>query len=145
MTLLHTIKQDRDVARINKKAHELAVLKLLLGEIEKEEKARPAGTELADAEVEAVVSRQLKKLQDEKEQYKALNQPIDKQEEEEKILLSYLPKQLTHDELVAYVNEAIEKAKAGIIKNEMQYLSPELKGKANMKEVAQLVQQLKGK
>lgn len=146
--LLDKIKQDRDGARLAKDKFELAVLNALIAEVEKEYIAHPGETELTEMKhnqrVQEVTARQLKKLQSEKEEYAKLGKGTDKQEAEEKILLRYLPQQLTQDEIIAYVNEAIEKAKAGVIKNEMQFLSPELKGKANMKEVAKLVKELKG-
>lgn len=138
--LMTEIKTQRTQAMKDKDKPKLATLRALINEVEVEMKTTGA-TEISDAQVETVISRQLKKLGKETETYASLGQDTSKQEAEKELLLSYLPKQLTEDEIRNEVLFAIDLTKKGEIKNPMQYLSKNLKGKADMGLVGKIVRE----
>ena len=67
---------------------------------------------------------------------------ISQTEEEIKILLTYLPKQLTDDELREYIKQAVEQVGATSVKDMgkiMGILMPKVKGKADGRRINNLV------
>lgn len=140
--LLEQIKQDRTQAMKDKDKPKLATLRALINEVEVEMKVTGA-TSFTDSQTESVISRQLKKLGKEKETYASLGQDTSKQEEENELLLSYMPEQLTEAQIRSEVTHAFKLVDDGEIKNAMQYLSPKLKGKADMGAVAKIVKEFR--
>lgn len=141
MTSIKQIQKEKLTAMKTKDTAKVSTLNLLIAEIEKEMKLTGA-TELTEDQVITVINRQIKKLEKEIEAYIAVGRGTEKQEYEKIVLYSYLPRQLTEDELRAEVKKAIGLTMNGKIKNPMQYLSKELKGKADMKLVSQIVKEL---
>ena len=139
--LLEKIKRDSITAMKEGNKNKLAWLRLLIAEIEKEKISLKAET-MTDEQTQMVVTRQIKKLDKEIEAYVAVNRETENQESEKEMLLSYLPKQLTEDEIREVVNHSIELVQRGEIKNPMQYLSTRLKGKADMGLVSKIVKEL---
>lgn len=140
MNLVEKIKSDRITAMKNKDTATRNTLQGLLAKLEKEQIELKG--ELNKEQVETVISRTLKELDKEIESYIAVGRETTKQEDEKKLLLNYLPQQLTEDEIRAEVAHAIKLVKDGQIKNPMQYLSAELKGKANMGLVGKIVKEM---
>lgn len=137
--LLKKIKDDRITAMKNKDKATRDTLELLLAKIEKEKIALKA--ELTKEQIEVVIARTLKELDKEIEAYKAVSRETKSQEIEKELLLSYMPKQLTEDEIHAEIAHAVSLVERGEIKNPMQYLSNKLKGKANMGLVMKIVKE----
>lgn len=140
--LLEQIKQDRTQAMKEKNKQKLVTLRSLINEVEVEMKLTGATT-VTNSETESIISRQLKKLGKEEETYQSLGQDTSKQKAEKELLLGYMPKQLTEAEIRSEVQYAYKLVGDGEIKNPMQYLSPQLKGKADMGAVAKIVKELK--
>lgn len=134
------IKADMIQAIKNSEKQKLATLRLLVSAIEAE-KSR-INKEIDDELVISTVNRHLKIVNQEIKSLKKYDVDFSAQLEEREILLSYLPEQLSEDEIIKEVKKAIGLFNKGIIKNPMQYLSSELKGKADMREVSKLVKQM---
>lgn len=139
--MLEQIKADRIKAMKEKDKAKRTTLQLLLAKLEKEQIALQ--TELTKEQIEVVINRSLKELDKEIESYKAVSRETTSQEAEKKLLLSYLPKQLTEDEIRAEVKLANKLVEDGVTKNAMQYLSNKLQGKANMGLVSKIVKEMK--
>ena len=140
-TLVTQIKLDQIKAMKSKEKEKLSTLRLLIAELEKE-RIELKIVELSDSQVENVISRQIKKLDKEIEAYVAVGRGTDSQNSEKELLLSYLPKQASEDEIRELVFLAIALTSKGEIKNPMQYLSSKLKGKADMSLVSKIVKEL---
>lgn len=142
-SLVNKIKAQSIEAIKAKETEKLSTLRLLIAELEKEKVSHKLTevTGLSDAQAETVVSRQIKKLDKEIEAYKAVGRTTEKQEAEKELLLTFLPEQLTEDEIKAEIQHAVHLVERGEINNPMQYLGQKLKGKADMKLVMQLVKQ----
>lgn len=140
MNLVEQIKKDRIVAMKNKDIAKRNTLQLLLAKLEKEQ--IELKTELSKEQVETVVSRSIKELDKEIESYANVGRDTESQEKEKGLLLSYLPTQMTEDEIKEEIKHAIILVERGEIKNPMQYLATKLKGKADMGLVQKLTKQV---
>ena len=130
------------------KAHDkdkLSTLRLLKSGIDKylidNKKERH---EASDDIVIEVVSKQVKTHKESIEQFKSGNRQdlIDGLNKEIEILSSYLPEQLTHEDLVKLIDEVFDKIKPSSIKEMgliMKELKPLVNDKADMKEVNEIV------
>ena len=99
---------------------------------------------LDDQDVISILKRQVKERQDSIEQFKKGNRTdlVDKETKELEILQSYLPRQLTADELGPVIEEAIKSVGAADIKNMGQVIKEVMaktKGQADGKLVSDLV------
>ena len=108
MSLRNQIQEDIHQALKNKKAEKLAALRFLNAQIQNKEidKGRQ---ELVDEEVIQVISAQLKKLKESLDLFKKGNRDdlVTKTKNEMAILTSYLPQQLSDEELVRKVDKII--------------------------------------
>jgi len=140
--LLKQIKSDSIQAMKSKESVKLSTLRLLIAEVEKEMKLTGV-TELTNSQVETVISRQIKKLDKEIEAYLNVGREFNKQQLEKELLLTYLPKQLSEEEIREVVEHAVNLVSVGEIDNPMKYLSQRLKGKADMGLVSRIVKEYK--
>ncbi|MEK7488006.1 MAG: GatB/YqeY domain-containing protein [Patescibacteria group bacterium] len=97
-----------------------------------------------DDEVMDVIGSEVKKRRDSITQFRAAqrHELADKEEQELAVLMVYLPAQLTEDELVPLVADAVMRSGASSEKEMgkvLGLLSKELKGRADMALVAQIV------
>lgn len=122
----------------------LAMLKttLLNKAIEKKSKDEP----LDDGTVESIISSEVKKRRDAAAQYAkgGRSDLAVKEEQEAAILLSYLPQQLTEEEIEKLVGAAIAQVGAASEKDfgkVMSVLAPQVKGKADGTMVARIVKE----
>lgn len=111
-------------------------------QIEKDKKI-----ELDDEGVLDVISKELKKRRDSMPDYvKSGRQDlIDNLNKEIEVLLTYLPKQLTEDEIKVIVEEAVKETGAATMKDMgkvMANVTPKVKGRADNKIVSGLVKQM---
>ena len=100
--------------------------------------------ELTDADIIDIVSKQVKQKKDSITDFEKGNRQdlIDLTNEEIKILLEYLPPQLSDEELESIVKEAIEATGAQTKKDLgklMALIMPKVKGKADGKHVNEIV------
>jgi len=99
---------------------------------------------LEDAQVISIIKKQVKQRQDSIEQFgKGGRQDlVDKEKAELDILQSYLPEEMTEEEIKGFVAEAIKETGAGNIKdmgNVMKIVLPKVAGKADNKLVSDVV------
>ncbi|HHZ00209.1 MAG TPA: GatB/YqeY domain-containing protein [Sedimentibacter sp.] len=100
--------------------------------------------ELSDTDIEDIIAKQIKSKKEALSDFIKGNRQdlVDLTNEEIKILLEYLPPQLSDEELEAIVKEAIEATKAQSKKDMgklMAFIMPKVKGKADGKHVSEIV------
>ncbi|MFZ7763760.1 GatB/YqeY domain-containing protein [Bacillus licheniformis] len=143
--LVQQIKDDTKNALKLKDKKQLSTLRLLVSKLEKEKITLKLSdiTQLNDDQVRTVIRRNIKELDKEIEAYKAVDRNVSKQETEKQLLMSYLPKQLTESEIKNVVSSIVEYVKVtrGNMGMAMKLASQELKGRADMKLVNQIVKQ----
>lgn len=103
--------------------------------------------ELDDDGVLDIIAKELKKRRDVLPEYEKSNREdlIDGIKREIEILLSYLPKQLTEEELEEIVKEAVSKTNASSLKDMgkiMQEVMPKVKGRADGKMINEIAKRL---
>jgi uncharacterized protein len=140
MSLVSRIKADSVQAMKDKDKFRLMTLRLLISELEKDKVNHKLVdvTKLSDEQVEAVIGRQIKKLEKEKEAYEKAGVLSDAQEKEQKILFAYLPKQMTQEEILREIELVLlESSNMGEAMKKLGHL----KGKADMAFVSQRVKE----
>jgi uncharacterized protein YqeY len=135
--LRQAMKQKDDIRR--------STLRLILASIHNTEIAKQKP--LDDADVLTVLAREAKQRKESIESFKQGNRPdlVAKEEEELAIITEYLPSQLSHDELVDMAKKVITDVGATGIRDKgkvMSQLVPQTKGKAEGKDVSDVVTEL---
>ena len=120
----------------------LSVLRMLTAEMKQREVVD--SVELTDAVVSAAIEKMIKQRRDSEKQYTDGGRPelAAKEADEIKILMVYLPEQLTDDELVALVKQAV--AETGAVGGKdmgkvMAWIKPKAQGKADMGKISGLI------
>ena len=124
--------KDKDTIRKNT----VQLVRSAVLQIEKDKKI-----ELDDEGVLDVITKELKKRRDSMPDYVK----IDNLNKEIEVLLTYLPKQLTEDEIRVIVEEAVKETGAATMKDMgkvMANVTPKVKGRADNKVVSGLVKQM---
>lgn len=136
------LKKDLISAMKSKDEIKLSTIRLLKGAIEIEEKKilRP----LEDTEILDIVSKQIKLRKESILEYEKASREndISKLNKEIDILMSYLPKQMSIEELTILVEETIKEVNAISSKdfgNVMKVLIPKIKGKGDTKEASEIL------
>jgi uncharacterized protein len=124
---------------------ELSTLRLLLAEIKNAEIAQQKPAD--DNKVFEVIGREVKRHRESIEAFKKGNRGdlVAQEEAELTVLMSYLPEQMNRTEIVAAAQRVVESigAKEPNDKGKvMAQLMPQLKGKADGKEVSDIVSEL---
>ena len=134
MKLVNKIKLDSITSMKNGDKAKLSTLRLLISELEKEKVSLKLSNveDLSDEQVQTVISRQIKKLDKEIEAYVAVGRETGLQNAEKELLISYLPKQASEEEIRQLAYHAVTLFKRREINHPMQYLSPRLKGRVDM-------------
>ena len=104
------------------------------------------GRELTGAELLDVIARQAKQRRDSIEQYRRGNRPdlVEQESRELAVIETYLPRQLTDDEIAARADAVIAELGVTGMKGMgavMKRLTTELKGRADGKRISQIVRQ----
>ncbi|MGB9839233.1 GatB/YqeY domain-containing protein [Thermovenabulum sp.] len=147
MSIKDVLTEDMKRALKEGEKEKLSVIRMARAAILNEEKDRLH--ELDDSEVIEVLSREVKKLRENKEEYERLNRPdvAAQLEREIDILLSYLPQQLTEEEIEEIARQVIYEIGANSIKDMgrvMTAIMPKVKGRADGRVVNQIVKKLLG-
>lgn len=148
MGLIEDMGKDIITAMKEKDQLKLSVLRMVKGAIQLENINNKK--ELNDELFIDVVSKQIKQRNESLEEFnKAGRQDLsEKVESEIEILKTYLPKQLTEEEINKILDEAFAKVnptsekEMGLI---MKEVTPQLKGKADMKQVSTMIKNKLGK
>ncbi len=117
-------------------------LRMLISSVNNAEIAKQSA--LVDADILGVISKEVKRRQESIDAFKKGNRPdlVSKEEAEMAVLQSYLPQQMSRDEIIAAAREVIAQVGAkgmGDKGKVMQQLVPRLKGKADGKDINDVV------
>ena len=138
------ILEDLKTAMKNQDKEKLAVIRMVKGAIEMSELNKKH--ELNDEEVIDVITKEIKSRKDSINEFKKGGREdlITKTQAEIDILSTYLPKQLTIEELNKIIDEVFEVVKPESTKDMgkvMKELTPQVKGKADMGLVSKIVKE----
>ena len=142
MGLQERLRDDLKLALRQQDACRLSIVRVLLAECRNEEKARMHA--LDEGEVIDVLAREARRRNESIEAFRSGNRPdlVQEQEAALSIVREYLPAQMTRDELEKLAREAISTVGASSIKDKgkvMSHLMPMVKGKAEGKDVSEVV------
>lgn len=142
MTLKATITEDMKIAMRAKDTPRLGTIRLLQAAIKQREVDERI--ELNDSDIIAVIEKMLKQRRDSIAAYESANRSdlADIEKYEVTILQSYLPQQLTEDEINTILNDVISTTQASGIKDMgkvMAAIKPLIAGKAEMGKVSGLI------
>ena len=136
------ILEDLKTAMKNQDKERLSVIRMVKGAIQMSELNKKH--ELSDAEVIDVISKEIKTRKDSINEFKKRNREdlIEKTQKEIDILQTYLPKQLSEEELNEIIDKVFDKVKPESSKDMgmvMKELKPLINGKADMGIVSKIV------
>lgn len=144
MSLVENLGKDIVTAMKEKDSLKLSVLRMVKGALQLEHINNKK--ELDDDLFIDVVSKQIKQRNESLEEFTKANRKdlAEKVESEIEILKTYLPKQLSKEEVEQIIEEAFAKVKPQNAKDMgliMKEVTPLLKGKADMKEVSNIIKE----
>ena len=142
MSLLDKISQDLTVAQKKRDSIRVSTLRMLKSDLKYKQIEKKSS--LAEEEELAVLSSAVKKHKDSIEQFKQAqrNDLVAQEEAELNIILEYLPKQLSEEELTDLITQAIQEAGAvskADLGKVMKLLMPKTRGRSDGKLVSSLV------
>ena len=145
ITLKDKIQEALKGALKRQQGVEVSTLRLLLSEIKYAEIAQQKAAD--DNKVLDVISKEVRRHRESIEAFRQGNRSdlVAQEEAELAILMGYLPRQMSRAEIVAAAREvigAIGAKSPGDKGKVMSQLMPELKGKADGKEVSEIVSEL---
>jgi hypothetical protein len=145
MALSDKLREDLKVALKQQDKMRVSVLRLLLSELKNAEIAHREP--LDDNKTLDVITRDAKRHRESIEAFKQGNRSdlVAQEEAELNILMEYLPHQMSHVEIIAAAQQVIDAVGARGIKDKgrvMSQLMSQLKGKADGKEVSDVVAEL---
>jgi uncharacterized protein YqeY len=145
MALKDSIKEALKGALKRQQRVEVATLRLLLSEIKNAEIAQQKPAD--DNKVLDVITKEVKRRRESIEAFKKGNRSdlVAQEEAELAILMSYLPEQMSRAEIMAAARQVVDAVGAkgmGDKGKVMSQLMPQLKGKADGKEVSEIVSEL---
>ncbi|MDH4232444.1 MAG: GatB/YqeY domain-containing protein [Nitrospirota bacterium] len=145
MSLLKKLDEDLKTALKNSDKLKLAVLRLVKAAIKNQQIDK--GRELQDEEILAIFSTLAKQRRESIEQFSrgGRNDLVQQETRELEILQTYMPRQLSAEEIDAMILQAIQESSAksdGDIGKVMKLLAPRVKGVADGKWVNSRVREL---
>jgi hypothetical protein len=147
MSTKEKLTEDMKTAMKAKDSARLSTIRMLISVIKNKE--IDLRHELTDEEVSAVISTSVKQRRDSIEQFTTGGRQdlVEKEEAEVAVLLSYLPQQLSEEEIRDIVKSAIAETSATSGKDMgkvMKVIMPKTKGKADGALVNKVVKELLG-
>lgn len=140
--MVEKLKQDMIEAMKTKDKDRLTTIRMIKGDLDKEhiDKKR----EIDDDLLIEVVNRGIKQRKDSISEFEkgGRSDLIEKTQAEIEILQSYLPEQLSMEEVETIIDEAFEVVKpegARDMGKVMKEVTPKLKGRADMKQVSEII------
>jgi uncharacterized protein YqeY len=145
MALRDSIQEALKIALKRQQRVEIATLRLLLSEIRYAEIAQQKPAD--DNKVLDVITKEVKRRRESIEAFKQGNRGdlVAQEEAELAVLLSYLPKQVSREEVIAVARQVIAAVDAkgpGDKGKVMAQLMPQLKGRADGRKVSEIVSEL---
>ena len=121
----------------------LAVIRMVKGAMQMQELDKKAP--LSDDEVISVIAKEIKTRKESIIEFTKGNRNdlIEKTESEIKILESYMPEQLSEEKVIAIIDEAFAKLNPGPsdMGKVMGYITPLVKGKADLSNISKIVRE----
>ncbi|HOB87590.1 MAG TPA: GatB/YqeY domain-containing protein [Bacillota bacterium] len=144
MSLEEKLWRDQQKATKARDRFRLTVIRMLRAELKNAAIAKKAP--LDEAEELAVLNREFKRRQESLADYRRAGRPelVEQLEQEMALIKSYLPEQLTEEELAEMVRQAIQESGAASMKDlgkVMRLLMPRVKGRADGNRVRQAVEE----
>ncbi len=144
MTLSEKINSDMITYMKNKDSFSLGVIRMVKGAIQLEK--INLKRELNDDEVIAVISKQIKMRNDSIAEFTKANRSdlVEQYKKEVELLTTYMPEQLSEEEINKIIDEAFVKINPGSSKDMgliMKEVSPKLKGRADMGKVNAIIKE----
>ena len=145
MSLVDTIRKDMFKASKEGLKDKSEILKMVLASIQNAQKE--AEKELKDVEVEKILRKEVKKIQDSITQFKEMNRDdlVGKEELQLEVLEGYLPELLSEDKVREVVEEKIKQLGAESMRDMgkvMGAVMKELEGQTDGNTVKNIVQDL---
>lgn len=145
ITLKDKIQEALKGALKGQQAVEVSTLRLLLSEIKYAEIAQQKPAD--DSKVLDIIAKEVKRRRESIEAFKKGNRGdlVAQEEAELAVLMSYLPEQMSREEVIALARQAMDMvgAKSPSDKGKvMAQVMPQLKGKADGREVSEIVSEL---
>lgn len=140
------IPEDLKNALRNKNTLELSVLRMLQSALKNRE-IENNKKDLTDEDVIGVVGAEIKKRRDAASEFEKVNRPDAAAQEKAEIdiLMKYMPRQITEDEIRDVVKRAVEETQAESMKDigkVMKVIMPQVKGKADGSVVNNIVKEM---
>lgn len=140
--MVEKLKNDMIEAMKNKEKERLAVIRMVKAAMDLEHIDHKR--EINDDLLIEVVSKQIKTRKESIAEFEKGNRQdlVEKTQSEIDILMPYLPEQLSDEEVEKIIDEAFEKIKPTSAKEMgliMREVTPQLKGKADMKKVSEII------
>ena len=142
MNLFEELKKDMIDAMKAKDKDRLTVIRMLKAALDKERIDKKI--EITDEVFISVLEKQVKMRNDSIEEFKKAGREelVEKTLGELEVLKKYLPEELSEDEVMGIINDAITKLEATTMKDMgkvMSEVSPKVKGRYDMKEVSSII------
>lgn len=146
MTLEERIQKDLVLAMKNRQENALAALRSIKTAIQNE-KTNGTYHELTDADVVGIIQKLVKQRKESMDIYSQAgrNELADKEQKEMLVLMEYVPKQLTEEEVEEKIKEIIAETGASSMKDMgkvMGLATQRMKGLAEGKTISQIVKNL---
>lgn len=140
----NNLLKDLTAAMKNQDKETLSVLRMVKGAIQLEEINKKQ--ELNDDDFVSVISKQIKTRKESIAEFEKAGRQelIDKTQKEIEILNKYMPEQLSEEKVLEVINEAfnaIEPKSQSDMGKVMGYVTPKLKGKADMSFVSKTIKE----
>ncbi|RMA97023.1 GatB/YqeY domain-containing protein [Hydrogenothermus marinus] len=144
MPILQDLQNEMKQALKSGDKERLSVIRMLVSEIKKFQ--IDSKKELTDEEIIQVLQRYAKQRKEAAKQYREAGREdlAQKEEKEYEIVSSFLPEQLTEEEIKKIVEETIKEVGASSIKDMgkvMQAVMPKVKGRADGSVVSKIVKE----
>lgn len=141
---LQNIKDDLKEAMKARQEIRTGALRMLMSSLQNAEKEKQK--ELGEEEIQAIIASEAKKRRESVETYEKAGRKdlAEKEKEELDVFLTYLPEQLSEDEVRALVKEAIAGTGASSVQDMgkvMASLMPKVKGRADGALVGRIVKE----
>ena len=144
MTILERLNSDMKDAMKSQDKEKLAVLRMVKGAMQLEEISKKQ--ELNDEDVIGVIAKQIKTRKESIVEFEKGNRAdlVEKTQAEIKILETYMPEQLSEEEVNKIIDDAIEQVNPQApsdMGKVMGIVTPKLKGRADMSSVSKMVKE----
>lgn len=142
--MVEKLEKDMITAMKEKDKDTLTVIRMIKASLKQEQIDHKR--EINDELLVDVVNKQIKMRKDSLVEFEKGNRQdlIDKTNQELKVLMAYLPEQLSTEEVIKIIDEIFEEVKPESQKDMGKIMGPaqaKLKGKADMKEVSNIIRE----